>query len=706
MAAQGWTPVADTSAWTPVAPKPAPLSKNMDDDTIIRNLGFDPAVVKQSPLYQAGSKVGGNLSSVLGGAQGSFTDTDLRAAHGVAQLPMGALQFLAHAANKVGLIDEPTKQYTDMLMKLHETNYQQNVRHGDTSTDFVSGAAQVVGALATGQPETMLGRAALGAGISAVGAPETKDTSHLLTDAAKKGAIGALVTPALEGATSLIGKGVGYVAGKMRAGSQGALPPAMQQVEDLAAQHNVPVTAGDVSGNPVIQKKETLAESIPFSNMGKFREGQQKATNEAATNFLATMKDKAAQTPHDQMALIEEAATAGVKGAQELKDAIANAGDDTSQIIKNSGVAGIMTRKFQASVLYDKVGEAASTMGNVPLPQTMAAIKQAKDAMAREGLPDRSIQNVLDTLQTRLGSVEGKAPLADTSFNGIRGVDSDLGTMIAEKHTGTNAIIGQKGVGALQGVKDAVRADMDSFAGSGGAGSPQALWKKSAGVDDFAAKSSELTDAWKEANDYYKNNLVPYKSRTLAAGLGPDVPADEIFSRFIQRGREGRADLFYGALDSKGQAAVRTGIVSKAFDAAYDDARGIFSPVKFSSAIRNQESGTNAFFKGRDRFELDGITKLMDHVTRAGQYAENPPTGNRLVPMTAAVGLMAHPVAGIGALLSVRNLTKLTTSVEGRRYLLSASGAKVGSAAMDKITSQIAKAFPALVGTATADGAD
>ena len=282
-----------------------------------------------------------------------------------------------------------------------------------------------------------------------------------------------------------------------------------------------------------------------------------------------------------------------------------------------------------------------------------------------------------------------QAPGVDLSYQGVRGLRSDLGSMISDYYKGTNAATGSKGVQVLQGVKNAIEGDLNAFTAKNG---------------------PEIASAAKRADAIYKGEVVPFKDKALAAAVKSSEP-DQIYRTFIQQGKGDRAQKFYNALDPEGQAAVRSQMVKDAFNKA-TERDGVFSPAKFAQSLEKIKDASGVFFKGQDKFELDGFTNLMRHIQRAGQVAENPPTGQRLILAALAgegagtIGRLAGhgPEAGVAgvatagtAMASARMLTKLFSSKAGKSLLLAASDAPVGSTAMERI---IEKDLPKLMGAA------
>jgi hypothetical protein len=216
-------------------------------------------------------------------------------------------------------------------------------------------------------------------------------------------------------------------------------------------------------------------------------------------------------------------------------------------------------------------------------------------------------------------------------------------------------------------------------------------------LTDFTQKSGipEIQRAAKVADDYYKTARAPYKDQMLAAAANDKEP-DQIFQRFIQAGKGDRAQRFYDALDPKGQAAVRYKIVASAVDKATNEGTGVFSPQKYFTAMTKVKDATRVFFQGAGEEEIDGFNNLMAHVTRAGQFAENPPTGQRLVNGLATAGTIMNPVLG-AKVAAVAALSKtLFTTDQGKAFLLAASKLPPGSVKLASLLNQIQTKLPVI----------
>jgi hypothetical protein len=228
-------------------------------------------------------------------------------------------------------------------------------------------------------------------------------------------------------------------------------------------------------------------------------------------------------------------------------------------------------------------------------------------------------------------------------------------------------------------------------------------------MDAFAQNNGgDLAQAWKRADSFYKNAIVPFKDRTLAQSLKSDLP-DEIYSKFIKVSRSGggedRAQKFYDALDDKGRAAVRYGMIANALDRAAIPGKDQIAPGRFARSLEDIDKATGVFFKGNEKREIEGFVNLMRHAERFGTYSENPPTGNRLVGPALGTGALAgmatYPGATAAAVLMTGAASRLMTNPQGRNFLLAASRIKPGTPGMGSLL----KTVEQQLGRMTADAA-
>ena len=479
------------------------------------------------------------------------------------------------------------------------------------------------------------------------------------------------------GASGLFGFGgkvgldvAGAAGAKAINAARGVPDPRIADLADTAAREQVPLFAADVTTNPMLKKAGTVLEDVPVIGARGQRLAQNKAAQVAAERRGENLLDEAIAIEYGGSSGLNKLKAAASGSGPRQKQAAAvlaqvdAAGDDWTRIIQSSGNVSLFHKQMRADDLYDRVATLATQYGQVPANNVSRALADGLQQIARPGLRDAPTEKVL----TELADVFS-GPL---DYDDMRRIRSQVADAIEDAKKGANAAVGTTGTVYLAKVRDAVERDMDAFATSQG---------------------PELRQAWKAADGFYKAKVAPYKEASLARALRKADP-DEIFNLFIKRGKGDRAQRFYNALDGKGRAAVRYGLVASALDAsirhnALNGVEDLFSPAIFDSTLDRFSEASGVFFKGAAKKDLDGFKNLMRAVQQAGQVAANPMTGARNVPLLITGGglswLYADPTsAGMAAATTLLAKSLITTDA-GRRILYASSTVALSSPAMAKL---------------------
>ncbi len=595
---------------------------------------------------------------------------------GVKNSGRGVKQAYLQGTEALGLQPEGTTaaytKTTDAARKAYEDNYLTKLMPKTSYVGELGGeiapymAAPAVGA------GTLAGTVGLNALMgSGMGALQYVPEGNSRTlNAALGGVVG--------GALPVVGAGVNKAINAFRGGTEA---PAAQKVIDAGLKHNVPVFASDASNSNVLKGVAQGLEDVPIigikgarlDQMQKAQAATENVVNDAKQQMLgANFGDKNGLTGIQNLVNSENPVRR--EAARSLLHDVENAGDDWQKIIETSGNLKAFQNKLLADQKYNTVGELANQFGGVNKPNAIAALDNSIKSASNSVLPDNTLINNLQTIRDNLAS-------KDFNYNEVRQARSKVGSLIDDYYKGSNAITGSEGVGYLQSVKNGLDKDMDVFAQQNG---------------------PELKAAWKDADSFYKNNVVPFKDPLLAKAFTNNAP-DEIYNKFITLGKtEGgkgtsRAQKFYDALDEKGQSAVRYGMVSNALESSINRDVGTFSPAMFASNLDKIAASRGVFFKGDAKAELDGFKNLMRHVERSKVATSKPETGIKAVPwIGAALGLGAHAagvstgtLAGVGGL--TYGLNKLITTPTGRRLLLASSKLEINSPAMQKVADKTYK---------------
>ena len=479
----------------------------------------------------------------------------------------------------------------------------------------------------------------------------------------KAGAIGGAVG-------GVVAKKVGDGITKAVNIKQGRMVPGAQEIDDLGKQFGVKTTVGDIGKNPLIQKSEVAMESIPLVGTSKFRQTQQAQVKDAAVKVLDGLKTKLDDVDYKSIPKIQAAANAGDVNAARIMKVVNDAGDDTGKILQAAAEIKNWRGKRVASQMYDRVQNLAGN-GTIAPNKTVQSIDNiiANDSKV---IPSKELQGELLGIRKTLTDANIRK-----DFREMRAVQSRLGELTDE--WGRQG----KSTSAFTQIKTAIDDDLLDFAQSSG--------------------NTKLLGELKKANALYKQ-LQDGKDKAFANALRSAEP-DQVFNQFMKAGKGDKAANFYKNLDPKGQAALRYQMAENAFDKAWDPNKEVFSPAKFAQEFERMKAPYNNIFTGSDKAQMDGFVKLMRHVERAGQYAENPPTGNRLVGIAFGLGAGVNPTlaaqgAGVSAIAKV-----LFTTEAGKRILLAAKDVPPNSPQMANLMMQaqkLAVAGGATVGVKTA----
>lgn len=463
----------------------------------------------------------------------------------------------------------------------------------------------------------------------------------------------------------LVARGLGKAGTKLINAKRGNIKPEYKEIDDLGKQFDVKTSVGDINRGAFTGRAEVALEQVPVLGMGGFREAQNTQAV-AATNKL-TSKLKQAMTDIDYKALptIQAAASAGDRNAARVLNIVNTAGDDTGRVLQASAEVRAFRESNIASKLYDKVDDAVLASGNdiVTPTKTTSVINDALDKQSASLAPDDDILRELSKVMERVNDTG-----VEKSFANMRLLRSQLGDL-AEKYGAP--INGNKAASKV--FADARQAVDDDIA-------------------DFAINSGNtaIKKAYQRADKFYKS-AMQRSDKAIANAMKNNKP-DEIYNAFVKTGKGDRANNFYQALDQKGQAALRYQMADEAIGKATNESTGNFSPAKFAGEFERMAEPYRNIFKGDDKKQMDGLVKLMRHIERAGQYKENPPTGNRVIPWLVAGTSVVDPAMAVRIVGGSVFAKAMLTTRAGKNLLLAANKLpETQQAALDNILMNAAK---------------
>lgn len=548
---------------------------------------------------------------------------------------------------------------------------------GRDGGDWVRGGTEIAATLpiyAAGRGATLGARMAdQGVRGAAVGAAQyADDTDDRLMNIGLGAAGGAIGQGIGEKVAGAVGKGVTKAVNAKR----GNLSPAYKEIDDLGKQFDVRTSVGDINRGAFTGRAETALEQVPVLGMGGFREAQNAQAVAATGKVSNKLKQALSETDYKAMPSIRAAAAAGDRNAARVLNIAETAGDDTGRVLQASAEVRAFRESNIASRLYDKVDEAVAASGNdiVAPTKTEAVINAALDKQSASLAPDDDILRELSKVMERVNDTG-----VEKNFANMRLLRSQLGDL-ADKYGAP--INGNRAASRVfADARQAVDDDIAEFALNSG--------------------NTAIKKAYQRADKFYKS-AMQRSDKAIANAMKNNKP-DEIYNAFVKTGKGDRANNFYQALDPKGQAALRYQMADEAINKATNESTGNFSPAKFSGEFERMAEPYSNIFKGDDKKQMDGLVKLMRHVERAGQYKENPPTGNRVIPWLVAGASTIDPTIAIRVIGMSAFAKSMLTTRAGKNLLLAANKLpEAQQAALDNLLKSAAK-VSAAAGAKTAD---
>lgn len=545
----------------------------------------------------------------------------------------------------------------------------------------VVGSAQIPGLASRVGPKAAATLNAMFRGGAGAAMVPTTGGDGFATDKAAQIATGAVAGPLVEGAGKLAVTAAGKVAGAVRnkMGDEG-----IDRLADLSRQWGIDLLAGDYDTNRRFVRGiegQLLNTRIPGLNIDLERQQQQgRAAAEKFVKAQAEQLNKLTFQGLDRVKSIAAGDSVRAKEAQAVLRMVDEAGADARRVMQASGNLKWLRMKVSSDQLFDDVERLAGNADIAP-SQTLQALDRAETQADKVVDVDRETLNLISRWRTRLATEagEGGEELPPNTYMRMREFLTDIRGRIDNATQNGTTPAGQLWL------KDIARGVQDD-------------------MDQFAATRPKLKAANERANAFYRDRVLPFQQSEMARALRSDNP-DDVYAAFIRAGASWKGDhaqrALFKALDEKGRAAARAGMVEDAFRQATDPEH--FSPIGFNKVLRS--TGYESFFQGPARRELDGLMHIVDHISRSdpAKLATFTPmiamgTGAGLAGM--ATGAVA-PATVAGGLATTGALKWLVTSEAGRRLLYSANLYRPGSPKADQALAKILQNATTQFGAAT-----
>lgn len=332
---------------------------------------------------------------------------------------------------------------------------------------------------------------------------------------------------------------------------------------------------------------------------------------------------------------------------QDLLSRVAGEPADVFQADLESQYAAARSRAAQP---FNALREAT---GNAPVDLPTYA-KALDDAIAREQASraggDKGVVSLLQQLKNGLEN-----PNADKTFSGTMDLGSRLNALESDAMSGTSP--NRQVAKIIIQLKDALNKDMD-------------------------AAGSQYGDAYKNAKEVWKQEVVPFEDRAqggklLQQFMNSPTPDSALRALAVAKSAD-KVGIFVKQLSPEGRQALQAGLVDTAFNDAADPVSGKFRVDRFLKAMKDRQEAYNLTFSGEDKWRMDGLMKIMKTANAA----------NVLIPFEKW---------GVG---TSDILQKILTTKAGSRLLLSASDLPVNSPKLAQLAQKAVDMFPPVAGAA------
>ena len=444
------------------------------------------------------------------------------------------------------------------------------------------------------------------------------------------GAVGGAVPLALAGGSKVFNA----LAGKV----------APTPVETQAERFRIPLTRGEATGDAAAQRTETLLERLPgwMGGLKGFRLRQNAAADDAAKSFLGRyIVDPTAGN-------VAEANREFVNGLyQSVRGLLSQVPVEARKVIPSE------THRV-ASKLVDRYPALFKTLGDARTERIVRDIAEGSGRTATNA-------TVLDAAGRQVATTTAMSP--GPSFEAMWALREGLGAKIGQaRKLVASGAIDETSFGQLKALFGAVSRDMDRWA------------------DTLVSEGGTATVA-----------RLPSPGgppRISGATGGPMATVPWSTGRELMR-------AFKEANKAFETYRIKFDVVQRAYDLASGTvgAGEMFSPKRFSTKLKEiaykETRGRGSLWSRAEIEEMTGLANVLQVVKRAGQFAENPPTGNRPGMLLAAL----HAASSVGKLgLSVGTSwvgRYLSTAPSGKALARAASRVEPNSPAMGKLLRQI-----------------
>lgn len=484
--------------------------------------------------------------------------------------------------------------------------------------------------------------AATGALAGALTPQEQPSWGETITEAAIGAGLGGLGGGLTSGLTTGVAKAKNAAMGRFS-------DPVHANRFRIFKENQVPASLGDITQSPGVMSIENAAQHIPMTGRRDFLEQQaqrlQEVIKEAPENIAGAVPSSTKESLGDTLAKSVK------EKYKSVKDTARSMYDDVAQKVQAVNAPPVPPMNLQASAQRLK-SDYPTVFDDF---QDKKAISRLDDIISGTG-PQSSV--ILNS-----AGVPIKTPAA-ISFEDMRWLDKRLGSMIRQgRQQAFQGKMDPEAFNQLTELQKALRADIEAWSGSIG--------------------HPDIEKGIRQANQYFRENVVPFRESPLTRDIvqGKNVNIDNLPNRMFRLDSPWLAEQSKGFLTPEGVQAGRYHLIKEAEKKAMNDVveNGI-KPGQFLRSSALGETGPK-LFNADELGRLSDLQEMVHASRRAGGYAADPSTGNRLLGLT--------PFLDWKIPFAARAFSATTQSEAPIRYLLADPRLYTGTGALGKVGEEI-----------------
>lgn len=401
-----------------------------------------------------------------------------------------------------------------------------------------------------------------------------------------------------------------------------ASPQATETLKE-GAEAGIPVMTSDIIPPKTFAGKtaQQVSEKIPLAGTGGVRESQQQFRQEAVEEIAKKYE------VFSYSAIMES--------LKAQKDKV----------------------KFAAGNVLESTGNKLDDFGRISIANTDRAINSIKAELTKPGViqSSKALED-LDELVVAIASAPQTYTMLKENRTAFREIVNSLDPTARSQLTSRSKSL-------LREAEQGMSSDMKAFAKENL--TPQEFNKLNKANKIYASEAAKLT----------KTRL---KSVLDKGDFKPESVKQMLFSQ-----NPSEINLLYKSLTKEGRDNSRSAIINKIVTDLSKRQAG-FTPTAFSGELKKYPHQVKAFFKGKDKAQLEGLRRILDTTKRAQEAGVSTPTGQQLIG-GLTLGAAATDL-GLTALIggTAGGAARLYESVPVRNALLRLAGTVKGSTAFEK----------------------